>query len=577
VGVSSIPNNSGIGRGTTAQRPSAPPVGTPYFNGTTGELQIYSVSGWAAVNAVPFPVTGVSFTNTGAANAWSATAGTANITFTPATGGGVVSSYIVTPTPTTSPGTFSSTSSPVAVTGLAPGTSYSFSVVGQNNYGTSAGVPTSGTPTTKPAVPVLTTPTFSSTTLSLPFTIAANGGSAITAVTPSSSIALTSSGTASPLSITASWVSGTTYNFTATATNANGTTAASNSVSATYYSVATIGYLAGGDNNMSGNNGTSSISKFTISSETFSSIGATLSETTARGASVGSKIPGGAGYVMGGIFVSATPAIRSSIKKLNYTNEATSVLGATTTSSQGAAGLSSYAAGYQLGGANTATGGVAASANVTSITKLTFSNETTSTPGATVNSRWGGGAAVNGGTSTVGYIMGGYSGQNSGNATYVTNVQKLTFSSDTISTASGSTGNQVANAAAFGNQTNIYHTSYHGGGGSGAAPTGLYKMPISTETWSAVNYATTLGWTNQYGSGGAGAALGTIAINAGETFAYMCGGNSGGYQTYSGGQVNGSILTQPMKLNMSNDTMTLATGADTGWTRIMGHGFSNGI
>jgi hypothetical protein len=572
VGVSSIPNNSGIGRGTTAQRPSTPPVGTPYFNGTTGELQIYSVTGWAAVNAVPFPVTGATFTNTGGANAYSATAGSANISFTPAAGGGVVSAYIVTPSPTVSPGTFTSATSPVAVTGMAPGTAYTFNIIAQNNYGTSSGVPTAGTPTTKPAVPVLTTPAFSGTTLSLPFTIASNGGSALTAVTPSSSIALTSSGTTSPLSVTASWVSGTTYNFTATATNANGTTAASNSVSALYIAQSTLAYLAGGDGNMSGVGGTATISKFTLSNETFANLAATLSETTARGASVSTRSPGGAGYVMGGVFVTTTQAMRSSIKKLNYSTEATSVLGATADSSQGAAGLNSQTAGYQCGGANAISSGVG-SANVTSIRKLTFSNETASTPSATVTTRWGGGGAVNGASATVGYISGGYINSV---PNYRTSVEKLTFSNETISTAAGATGNQVANAASFGNATNIYQTGYFTGNQN--TPTGLYKMPISTETWALVNYGNALGWTNQYGSLGVGASLGTIAIHSGATYAYMCGGNSGNYQSYGGGQTNGSVYTRPMKLDMSNDTMTVITGADpyTGG-RIMGHGFANGV
>ena len=571
MGVSSIPNNSGIGRGTTAQRPSTPPVGTPYFNGTTGELQIYSITGWAAVNAVPFPVSGVTFTNTGGANAYSATAGTANISFTPATSGGVVSSYIVTPSPTVSPGTFTSSTSPVAVTGMVPGTAYTFSLIAQNNYGTSSNVPTSGTPTTKPAVPVLTTPAFTSTTLSLPFTIASNGGSALTAVTPSSSIALTSSGTTSPLSVTASWVSGTTYSFTATATNANGTTAASNSVSATYYAVSTLAYVAGGDANMSGVGGTASISKFTISSETFANLSATLSETTARGASASTRTAGGAGYVMGGMFVTTTAAMRSSIKKLNYSTEATSVLGATAASSQGSTGLNSQTAGYQCGGSNTTSNGVG-SANLTSITKLTFSNETTSTPSATVATRWGGGGAVNGATASVGYIMGGFIAST---PSYRTSVDKVTFSNDTVSTAVGSTGNQVAGSAAFGNSTNMYHTGYFSG--FNGAPTGLYKMPISTETWSLVNYGTSAGWTNQYGGVGSGAANGTVAVHSGETNAYMCSGVSGNYQNYTGGQLNGTATSQPMKLNMSNDTMTVITGADPTATRVMGHSFANGV
>ena len=247
------------------------------------------------------------------------------------------------------------------------------------------------------------------------------------------------------------------------------------------------------------------------------------------------------------------------------------MLGATAASSQGSAGLSSTSAGYQTGGANATSTGVG-TANVSSITKLTFSNETTSTPSATVATRWGGNGAINGASASVGYICGGFTSNGPG---WRTSVDKLTFSSDTVSTAVGATGNQIANAAAFGNSTNIYQTGYFGGSPTGVAPTGLYKMPISTETWSLVNYGTSAGWTNQYGTLGCGGSNGTTAIQSGELTAYMCGGVSGGYQTYSGGQVNGASLTQPMKLNMSNDTMTLVTGADS-LNRVMAQSFANG-
>ena len=152
-----------------------------------------------------------------------------------ATGGKTVTSYTVT----SSPGGFtaSGSSSPLRVSGLTGGTSYTFTATATNDNGTS--LASSASPAqnavTKPDAPVLGTVSVSSpTSVSIPFTIN-NGGQAPTSftVTSSPSISLSTSSTTSPLSVTGSFASGTSYTFTVTATNSGGTSnasSASNSV-----------------------------------------------------------------------------------------------------------------------------------------------------------------------------------------------------------------------------------------------------------------------------------------------------------------------------------------------------------
>jgi hypothetical protein len=83
--------------------------------------------------------------------------GKINVAFTPSTIGGTATSFIATSTPGSLTGT--ANSSPIAVTGLTGGTSYTFSVAAINANGTGEASPASSAQT----APILTSTTFNTT------------------------------------------------------------------------------------------------------------------------------------------------------------------------------------------------------------------------------------------------------------------------------------------------------------------------------------------------------------------------------------------------------------------------------
>ncbi|MBK7713275.1 MAG: fibronectin type III domain-containing protein [Bacteroidales bacterium] len=138
-------------------------------------------------------------------------------------GGSVITGYVVT----SNPGGFtaSGTASPIIVTGLANGTSYTFTVVATNTNGNSlpSSVSNSVTPSTIPGSPAIGTAIAGNAQATISFTApGSNGGSSITGYTVTSSPGgLTASELTSPITITG-LTNGITYSFTVFATNANG-------------------------------------------------------------------------------------------------------------------------------------------------------------------------------------------------------------------------------------------------------------------------------------------------------------------------------------------------------------------
>jgi uncharacterized protein (TIGR02145 family) len=173
-----------------------------------------------------------SFTVADAPTSVVATAGNAqtNITFVAPlyNGGSAITAYTVT----SSPGGFTATgtTSPILVTGLSVGTSYTFTVVATNAVGNSVNSAASNAVTfiTVPDAPISIIATVANLQASVAFNYpVANGGSTITSYTVTSSPAgFTATGTTSPLNVTG-LTYGTSYTFTVVATNVAGNSVAS--------------------------------------------------------------------------------------------------------------------------------------------------------------------------------------------------------------------------------------------------------------------------------------------------------------------------------------------------------------
>jgi uncharacterized protein (TIGR02145 family) len=167
----------------------------------------------------------------------------ATISFTaPASNGG---SPITGYTVTSSPGGITSTgaTSPINVTGLTNGTSYTFSIVATNAIGNSvaSSASTAVTPNTVPGPPTAVVATAGNASASVAFVAPVNnGGSAITGYTVTSSPGgITATGVTSPINVTG-LTNGTAYTFTVVATNAIGNSSPSTASSAVTPSAATV-------------------------------------------------------------------------------------------------------------------------------------------------------------------------------------------------------------------------------------------------------------------------------------------------------------------------------------------------
>lgn len=228
----------GIPFGEVGSRPSSPSIGQTYYNGTYGILEIYTATGWIGLSGAP-PVAPTSVSATDIGTSLATNNASASVAFTAGAGGGLSLDYILTSSPATTQVT--SSSSPIIITGLTAGTSYTYTVQGRNNFGTSSS--SSASPslvaTSVPYPPTsVTASTTSNTDISLSWALGANGGKSLTGQTitaylgSSASATLNVSGSATSATFSG-LTSASTYTFKIKATNANGTgveSSASNSV-----------------------------------------------------------------------------------------------------------------------------------------------------------------------------------------------------------------------------------------------------------------------------------------------------------------------------------------------------------
>ena len=283
-------NLFGVPKGTTANRPSSPAIGDVYYNGTLGIIEIYTVSGWAALGGIA-PDTPVNLSAADVGTNIAFGSAVADVSFT-AGGGGPSTEFIITPSPVTSPTTFTGTSSPIRVSGLTTGTTYSFTAQARNGIGTSISSAATNTvvPTTVPQAPTIGTasnpansPYASTGPASITFTSNATGNKAIAnykwSTDGTTYTAMSPATTTSPLSIPG-LTSGSTYTIRLKAVNANGdslATSASNSVTiSTVPQAPTIGSVSSNTSNVgkvnvsftANNTGNSPITSFTATSNT---------------------------------------------------------------------------------------------------------------------------------------------------------------------------------------------------------------------------------------------------------------------------------------------------------------------
>lgn len=332
-----------------------------------------------------------------------------------------------------------------------------------------------------PTAPTIGTATVTnSTTVSLAFTAPSFSKLPITSytVTSSPSIALSTSGTSSPLTVTGSFAIDQAYTFTITANHANGSSTASSASNSTIPRPNTYaGYSIGGISSTTV--GITGIDKIAFSNDAISALGATLS--TGRYYASNLSNSGVAGYIGAGNSSSSTLA---SIEKLTFSSEARSNLSATYGTPRGdshGAMSNSGTAGYAGGGVN------GSGTSVNSIDKILYSNDTTSTlsavlPWSTYGRRRNPGTANSG---TAGYTFGGYNypepldGGVFGNTA---TILKLTFSGETTSKLAAELSNRMNEMAAFSNNgvASIIST------GSGGEGSNFNKFTYSNETRSTM-------------------------------------------------------------------------------------------
>ena len=352
----------------------------------------------------------------------------ATVTFTAAATGGAVTTFTATSTPGSITGT--SATSPITVSGLTAGTSYTFKVKGTNSTATGAESAASNSVTpTDPSAGYLaggfnpTNPTNAIEKVTFESTPVRTTLSATLGGTSRSNAGVTNNGTSGYINRANDPATTTIYKLlfsnetTSTLSNSLGNAVRE---AGGINNTTTAGYIVNGynDNTSTQSNG---YQKITYSNDTTSTLGTT---TGSNGfLRVGMSNGSTAGYTTMGRNASYPP-FYSTIDKLTYSNETRSGLSATAPVAAESKGGMSYSgtAGYWAGGATQS------QSTYSSIWKLNYSNETTSTLSATLTVALGQASATasNDKSGGYGFTMGGYNG-----TSFVSTIQKLDYTNET--------------------------------------------------------------------------------------------------------------------------------------------------
>lgn len=366
----------------------------------------------------------------------------ASITFT---GVSNAASYTMTSTPGSI--TATGTTSPILVSGLTNGTAYTFKVKANNPFGSSAESDASNSVT--PAIPAANTPMGYAT--------------------------------ATDTAAATKRFSYTTETYTALSNVARyGDYANADNSPYDSYKFNNAGSITGGGNG----NG---IFKFSFFYETDSVLAATTTYSMFNAG--GATNNGVAAYILGGMITDGSSAV-STTNKMSYSTETPALLSATISPARGGtAGVyNANTASYHAGG--TSNNGPTL---FTTITKMTFSTDTTSNLGATL----GQGIGYNPTSSTTyastsGFWYGGYN-----QAPDTSNINRLTFSSETRDTPLNLAAPSRANSAMSKNNSAGYFAA-----GTGGYPN-TQKLTYSSTSMS--NLGVTQGFTYSEASNNQGA------------------------------------------------------------------------
>ena len=444
--VTTAVNSVAVKKGNTASRPASPANGDLYYNTETSGLEVYD-QGWWIPNVAPTPPTSLVATNQGTGRAYNN--GQASVTFASPVNSGKVSLYTVY----SNPGAFSNTgtSSPIVVTGLQSGVSYTFSGYSEGTFGSSSDSLSSAaiTATTVPQAPTIGIVSAGNAQASVAFTAGATGGSSITGYTVTSNPGnITASGASSPITVTG-LTNDTAYTFTVVATNANGnSTASSPSNSASPSSGVTVDYLviAGGGSAASSENGAGGSGGGGAGGYRASSL---LIEQ-----SVSHTVTVGAGGASSGVVSDGNKGSNSTFATITSTGGGGSKLNAASQSGGSGAG------GRWNGGA----GGSGNEGNFTP----SEGNSGGSIPSGNVQGGGGGGAGGVGGVGVSGTQTGGSGGSGSSSDITGTSITRAGGGGGGGGSAGGSAGSGGGGAGSGYGGTGASGTTNTGGGGGGS-------------------------------------------------------------------------------------------------------------
>jgi trimeric autotransporter adhesin len=211
--------------GPVSTRPTTGAIGLLFYNTTINELQTFTIDGWVSVATAPYAPTSVVASNISVPYAGTPAA---SIRFTPSTVGSPGATYTVVSTPGSL--TTSGSASPLTISGLTSGTSYTFTVTASNSYGSAISAASSSiTAGTVPPTPTTVVATQSSlTAASVSFVSPTNtGGATITSYTVTASPGgVTATGSSSPITVNG-LTTNNSYTFNVVANSAAGPSASS--------------------------------------------------------------------------------------------------------------------------------------------------------------------------------------------------------------------------------------------------------------------------------------------------------------------------------------------------------------